>query len=322
MSWKKKLTTGAVLASLTAGTIYTINKIISFTSTLDNLLCKEDGHYFDWRFGKIFYRKQGEGKPILLIHDLTVNSSSHEWNKLVKSLKKRNTVYTIDLLGCGHSEKPNLTYTNFLYVQLLTDFIKTIIGEKTDVIATGTSSSFVLMACANDDSLFDRIMMINPTNLSTLATIPTKRTKLLRYLLLTPLIGTFLYNILMSKRLSDQNFFEENFHNPEALDVEIKNYYYESSHLDSSHGKYLLGSILGRYTNANMFHALKNINNSIFLIASTGSGENIAIAEQYRNYIPSIEITTLKDSVHFPQLETPQTLLEQIDLFLGVEEES
>ena len=102
MSWKKKLTTGAVLASLTAGTIYTINKIISFTSTLDNLLCKEDGHYFDWRFGKIFYRKQGEGKPILLIHDLTVNSSSHEWNKLVKSLKKRNTVYTIDLLGCGH----------------------------------------------------------------------------------------------------------------------------------------------------------------------------------------------------------------------------
>ena len=140
-----------------------------------------------------------------------------EWNKLVKSLKKRNTVYTIDLLGCGHSEKPNLTYTNFLYVQLLTDFIKTIIGEKTDVIATGTSSSFVLMACANDDSLFDRIMMINPTNLSTLATIPTKRTKLLRYLLLTPLIGTFLYNILMSKRLSDQNFFEENFHNPEAV---------------------------------------------------------------------------------------------------------
>lgn len=40
MSWKKKLTTGAVLASLTAGTIYTINKIISFTSTLDNLLVK------------------------------------------------------------------------------------------------------------------------------------------------------------------------------------------------------------------------------------------------------------------------------------------
>lgn len=322
MSWKKKLTTGAVLASLTAGTIYTINKIISFTSTLDNLLCKDDGQYFDWRFGKIFYRKQGEGKPILLIHDLTVNSSSHEWNKLVKSLKKRNTVYTIDLLGCGHSEKPNLTYTNFLYVQLLTDFIKTIIGEKTDVIATGTSSSFVLMACANDDSLFDRIMMINPTNLSTLATIPTKRTKLLRYLLLTPLIGTFLYNILMSKRLAEQNFFEESFQHPESLDIETKNSYYEAAHLDSSHGRYLLGSILGRYTNANMFHALKNINNSIFLIASTGAGENIAIAEQYRNYIPSIEITTLKDCVHFPQLETPQALLEQIDLFLSVEEDS
>ena len=322
MSWKKKLTTGAVLASLTAGTIYTINKVISFTSTLDNLLCNDDGQYFDWRFGKIFYRKQGEGKPILLIHDLTVNSSSHEWNKLVKSLKKQNTVYTIDLLGCGHSEKPNLTYTNFLYVQLLTDFIKTVIGEKTDVIATGTSSSFVLMACANDNSIIDRIMMINPTSLSALATIPTKRTKFLRCLLLTPLIGTFLYNILMSRRLANQNFFEENFHEPESLDAEIKDLYYESSHLDYSHGRYLLGSILGRYTNANMFHALQNINNSIFLVASTGIGENISIAEQYRNYIPSIEITTLKNSVHLPQLETPQALLEQIDLFLGTEEDS
>lgn len=322
MSWKKKLTTGAILTSLTAGAIYTINKVISFTSTLDNLLCKDDGQYFDWRFGKIFYRKQGQGKPILLIHDLTVNSSSHEWNKLVKSLKKRNTVYTIDLLGCGHSEKPNLTYTNFLYVQLLTDFIKTVIGEKTDVVATGTSSSFVLMACANDDSIIDRILLINPASLSTLATIPTKRTKFLRYLLFTPLIGTFLYNILMSKRLSEENFFEENFHAPEAIDSELKNSYYEASHLDFSHGRYLLGSLLGRYTNVNICHALKNINNSIFLVASTGTGENISIAEQYRNYIPSIEITTLKNSVHFPQLETPQALLEQIDLFLSTEEDS
>lgn len=322
MSWKKKLTTGAILTSLTAGAIYTINKVISFTSTLDNLLCKDDGQYFDWRFGKIFYRKQGQGKPILLIHDLTVNSSSHEWNKLVKSLKKRNTVYTIDLLGCGHSEKPNLTYTNFLYVQLLTDFIKTVIGEKTDVVATGTSSSFVLMACANDDSIIDRILLINPASLSTLATIPTKRTKFLRYLLFTPLIGTFLYNILMSKRLSEENFFEENFHDPEAIDSELKNSYYEASHLDFSHGRYLLGSLLGRYTNVNICHALKNINNSIFLVSSTGTGENISIAEQYRNYIPSIEITTLKNSVHFPQLETPQALLEQIDLFLSTEEDS
>ena len=76
--------------------LYNQSKLFLFTSTLDNLLCKEDGHYFRleiWK--KYFYRKQGEGKPILLIHDLTVNSSSHEWNKLVKSLKKNETQFIL-----------------------------------------------------------------------------------------------------------------------------------------------------------------------------------------------------------------------------------
>ena len=51
---------------------------------------------------------------------------------------RKNTVYTLDLLGCGKSDKPNFTYTNFLYVQLVTDFINNVIGEKADVIVTGT----------------------------------------------------------------------------------------------------------------------------------------------------------------------------------------
>ena len=55
---------------------------------------------------------------------------------------KDHTVYTIDLLGFGRSEKPNLTYTNYLYVQLVTDFIQNIIGEKTDIIASNESISF------------------------------------------------------------------------------------------------------------------------------------------------------------------------------------
>ena len=48
-----------------------------------------------------------------------------------------HTVYTIDLLGCACSEKPGVTYTNFVYVQVICDFIRNVIGEKTDVITSG-----------------------------------------------------------------------------------------------------------------------------------------------------------------------------------------
>lgn len=63
-----------------------------------------------------------------------------------KKLEKQHTVYTIDLLGCGRSEKPYLTYTNYLYVQLITDFVKEVIKDTPTVIATGSSISFVTLA--------------------------------------------------------------------------------------------------------------------------------------------------------------------------------
>ena len=90
----------------------------------------------------------------------------------MKKLEKKHTVYTIDLLGCGRSDKPNLTYTNYLYVQLITNFIKDVIGEKTDVIATGTSSSFTVMACNMEKNLFKKLILINPEDLKDSAKTP------------------------------------------------------------------------------------------------------------------------------------------------------
>ena len=78
---------------------------------------------------------------------MDAESSGVEWKKVAAILAEKYTVYTVDLLGCGRSEKPNITYTNFLYVQMLTDFIKHIIGEKADVVATGESAAIAVMAC-------------------------------------------------------------------------------------------------------------------------------------------------------------------------------
>ena len=163
---KKQARNFLLLTTLTAISIYGINKTISVTSNMKNLLKTDHGKFFNWRYGNIFYTKQGKGTPLLLIHDLNPSSSSYEWEKIRKHLSKKYTVYALDLLGCGRSDKPNMTYSNFLYVQLITDFIKTIIGSKTDIVATGESSSFTLMACNMNPDHFNKIIIINPTDLS------------------------------------------------------------------------------------------------------------------------------------------------------------
>ena len=111
---KNKLKSCAILATLGTITIHLINKTLIEMATKDSLLNSSEGNYYDWRFGKIYYRKQGNGKPLLLLHDLDAESSGVEWKKVAAILAEKYTVYTVDLLGCGRSERPDITYTNFL----------------------------------------------------------------------------------------------------------------------------------------------------------------------------------------------------------------
>ena len=312
---KKKLKNLVLFTSLSACGIHLLNKFLTFTATIRELLKTELGYYYEWRFGKIFYTRQGKGSPLLLIHDLTTGSSSYEWNKLISKLAENHTVYTIDLLGCGRSDKPNLTYTNFLYVQLISDFIKNIIGHKTDVIVTGDSAPLVVTACSNDETLFNKVIMINPTSLYKLNEIPSKRTKTLKLLIETPILGTLLYNIYALKTNVENKFVEKYFFNPFKVTDAYINTYYEASNLGNA--KYLFASLKGRYTNMNILHALKNINHSLFIIGGSEEEDIKTTIDNYSYYNPSIESYIISKTKHLPQLETPKDTLEQIEIFLG-----
>lgn len=314
---KKKLTACACLTALATSTIYFINRTINYLSTMDNLLPTTEGTYYKWRFGNIFYKKQGSGTPILLIHDLSSHSSGYEWKKVASILSATNTVYVVDLLGCGRSEKPNLTYTNYLYVQLVNDFIRNVIGEKTDIIATGESGSFAAMACAAGNDLIGKIAMVNPKNLKELSTVPSNRTKSLKCLLQLPLIGTLLYNILQSKEGIKEVFEYYYYYDSSKIDQRTMDIYSEAAHLDRGHSKYLFASIKGRYTKVNLLNCPTPINHSIFILSGEylpGQEETVA---QYKHYLPAIESTIIPDTKYLPQLECPENFCEQIQIYFS-----
>lgn len=322
MSFKKKLTACTIIAGTSLGIIHVVNRLVNHISTIDDLLFIKNEKYYDWRFGRIFYTKQGDGEPILLIHDMNVCSSAYEWNKIVDTLSLTNTVYTIDLLGCGRSQKPNLTYTNFLYVQLITDFINHIIGKKTDVIATGESGTFVLMACANDNTVINKVMLVNPGDFVNLAKIPTKRTKLLRHIISAPIIGTFLYNISINKRTIEADFRSYYYYDQNNIEEKSIMTYFEASQKLNTHSKYLYACIKSRYTNANVIHCLKDLTCSIFIIVGNSNPENVLKANQYQNQLPSIEIVGIDKTKHLPQMESPKEFIEQVRILFEIEDEN
>lgn len=311
---KHKLLTAGLLFTAASGVIHIVNHAIFTTATLKDLLKSSANNYYDWRFGKIYYKKKGHGSPLLLIHDLTVYSSAYEWNKVIDKLAENHTVYALDLLGCGRSEKPKITYTNFLYVQLISDFIKNVIHEKTDIVASGFSGSFTLLACHNESELFGKLSLINPPSLSGLSKAPTKRNKLYKFILELPIFGTLIYNMKTCQSNIQLLLTEQYLYNPFLASAEIIDTYYEASHKGFGNARFLLSSIVGNYTNNNVTHALKDINNSIVIINGDAEAEIDEIKDSYSKCNPAIECFNIPKAKHLPQIENPDSLIEILNI--------
>ncbi|WP_312502516.1 alpha/beta fold hydrolase [Lacrimispora sp.] len=315
MKTKNKLLTLLILSASTATATAVINKCIKYSATSKNILSDSKPLCYKWRFGNIHYTKTGTGKPLLLIHDLTACSSGYEWNQMINYLKEQYTVYAIDLLGCGRSEKPDLTYTNYLYVQMISDFIKSEIGHRTNVIASGASTPLAVMACNQAPELFDQIMLINPDTLLSCSQIPNKHGKVYKFILDLPILGTLLYHIATSKRAIMEDF-ANNFYNPYSVKTSLVDAYYESAHLGES-PKSLYASVRCNYTKCNIVNALKKIDNSIYIIGGCEMENINELIREYQTYNPAVESSLIGNSKYLPQLENPSELYRVIQMFFA-----
>ena len=314
-NWQKAgIAVAATGAALTG--IHLINKFI-FTAATSKELTKEVAHnYYEWRFGKIAYLKVGEGTPIVLIHDMKPYSSSYVWNKMIAGLAKDHTVYAIDLIGCGKSDRPNITYTAYLYVQMLNDFIKNVVGERTDIVVSGDSSSMAIMSCQMNSELYGKVVLINPTSIEATAKLPHKVNSVAKNLLGTHIIGTLIYNISMSKK----NIRKElkricQFDTPDEFN-KLVDIYYENAHIGGTSAKGLSASIKCNYVNIPIANALSTIDNSIIIINSDSNSNAENITSEYIELNNAIETCTIHNSKKLPQLENPKELLKQLKIFL------
>lgn len=312
----KKLTTAIMLTGTSAAAIHGINRIHTSLCTVKRLLDNSENFYYEWRFGKIRYQRKGSGSPLLFIHDLTVGSSNYEYHRLINNLTETHTIYSLDLLGYGMSDKPPMTYTNNLYEQLITDFVKSVIGKKTSVVVTGESVPFVIVACHNDPDIFNKIICINPQSLFLQNQIPSKQTNLFKLLIETPVLGTFIYHLFSNRLSIEKAFFKTYFCDHDEIKEKYIYNYLEAAHLDDYNAKYSFASYIAKYMNINILHELKEINNSILMIGGEKEKDMHTIISNYKYYNPAIEDCYIPNTKHLPQLEAPDEILEQLRTFL------
>lgn len=285
--------------------MYAYNKFVEENAASKNLLSADEGSFFDWKEGSIYYTKKGTGSPILLVHDTDSAASSAEWSKISHKLSKDHTVYSIDLLGCGRSDKPEIQYTNYLYVQLIQAFIDEVVKEEVTVISSNMSCSFIIMANHLNDKLFQKMIFINPTSLTDLCECPETIDKAKQCLFNLPLVGTFLYNLRMNPARIDLRFRYKYFFNPSMISSRMKETYYESAHLGNSKGKFLYSSLHSKYMNLNIAHAVKKISKPTYIIGSKNMIGNLQVLDDYHKTNTKLEITYISNCNQYPHMELP-----------------
>ena len=310
MSFKKLLSTLTKLNLISLGAVHMINRFVD-QSALENqkVLLARSGKYYTWKWGKVFYSVSGKGdRPLLLLHDASVESSSAEWEKLVSQISDTYRIYMLDLPGCGRSDKPAVTYTNYLYVQLLHSFILDVIGTNVTVVASALSSSFSVMAASFSGNNIHKIYAINPLSFGELSQTVTKVGECVRNMLSLPVIGSCIYHIAVSRRNIEFKFAEKMYYNPFHISKVSMEKSYIASHMQKSNGRFLLASLKGHYLNWDIRKALRSLDIPITIVIGDKLPNARKTALSYKKLNKQIEIRTLSHCKALPQLENPSAL--------------
>lgn len=73
---------------------------------------------------KVFYKTEGVGEPVILIHG---NGLSHgQWKYNIGPISRSHKIYAPDMPGFGHSDKPDAEYGISYYVDFLRSFMDSV----------------------------------------------------------------------------------------------------------------------------------------------------------------------------------------------------
>lgn len=107
---------------------------------------------------KLFYRQQGQGKPLIILHGLL--GSSDNWHSLGKLFAETFTVYIIDQRN--HGQSPHSDEFNYkLLTEDLEEFIKENKIEKPHLIGHSMGGKTAMNFAVKDPKAVDKLIVVD-----------------------------------------------------------------------------------------------------------------------------------------------------------------
>lgn len=182
-------------------------------------------HDWTWRGWRVRYTTLGSGPPVVLLHGIHAAASSFEMRQVFEPLSHSHTVYALDWLGFGKSERPDARYDGHLYASLLADFLREIVQAPCTLIASSLSAAHAVEAAKAQPASIERMALLSPTFQTNLG--PGGR--LFGELLWRPLVGTAAFNVLVS-HASIQSYLRKAYADPTFVDEPLVEQQWATAH--------------------------------------------------------------------------------------------
>jgi pimeloyl-ACP methyl ester carboxylesterase len=316
MAFTKKVLTAGLIVGGAVGAITIYNKMTETMAGEPATVLTGEERRYPWKHGDMFYQVQGDRttKPLVLLHGLEPGASSYEWRKNVESLSRHFRIYTLDLLGFGLSDRPAIDYTPEIYTDLIVDFLREVVGKPAIVVAHGLTCAYVISGAYRHPHLFERLVLIEPTPTMLQETYISPLNSAWKTLLRVPVLGTFIYNLLSSRKAIYGHYDQQGYHNPGLISDEIVEYTYTSAH--QSNASYPMASLLSNHLALDVYEPLARL--QIPVIALWGREGLLTPTEAstaFKRVNPAIEVRIIDKSSYHLQDEQAENFNNQIKEF-------
>jgi pimeloyl-ACP methyl ester carboxylesterase len=279
---------------------------------------KSAGEYFDYLGFDVFYRVQGSGPHLLLIHGYPFNS--WDWAPLWDRLTERFTVIAPDMLGMGFSDKPvAYEYTVHDHADMHEALLDHLGVESAHILAHDVGDSVAQEMLARHEfaeHAYGALRIESITWLNGGLFNETYTPRLMQKVLsrtplgdlMSPLQGSPLSRRLIEPTINEM-FGPDTKPSRRMLDL-----FHEI--LDYNDGKRVTHKV-GRFVNDRYIHrnrwvrAMRQTAVSMRLIdgpIDPNSGRHMA--KRYLEVIPNPDVVMLDDNIgHWPQIEAPDAVL-------------
>ena len=278
---------------------------------------KSSGKYFIYRDHKIFFKDEGQGATLLLIHGYP--TSSYDWHKVWSTFTKHYRVIALDMIGMGFSDKPKSYAYDIMDHTNLHELLVSQLGIKSfhllaHDLGVGVAQEMVARRLESQT-----LAIIESVTLMNGCLFPeVYRPRLIQHVLCSPL-GALIAPIIPKgafKRAMLEMFGAET----KPSDHELEVFWQVVNFNQGRTVTHLLSrSIQARAQYRDRFVAAL-INSSTPLQLVNGANDPNSgkhMADRYSEIIPNPHVLHLQGIGHWPQLEVPDAVFNAVHQFMA-----